>query len=44
MILSAHVSGVLVLDDSWKEKALLHVLKNGLALQVLDRYAILSPL
>lgn len=44
VILNAHVSWILTLDASWKQKAFLHILKNGLALKVIDKYAILSPL
>ena len=44
VILNAQILWILVLDESWKQKAILHVLKNGLALQVLDKYALLSPL
>ena len=44
VIWNAHVSGILTLPDMWLEKSLLYVLKNGLSLQVLDKYAQLSPL
>ncbi len=44
VILNAHVSWILTLDASWKRKALLHILKNALALRVIDKYALLSPL
>ena len=44
VILNAHASWVFVLDDHWREKAIVSVLKNGLALQVLDKYGLFSPL
>lgn len=44
VIWRAHISGVLILPRSWQEKAVLYVLKNGLSIQVLDKYAHLSPL
>lgn len=44
VIWNAHNQRVLILSGVWQEKAVLYVLKNGLSLQVLDKYAILSPL
>lgn len=38
VIWNAHTSWVIKLPDMWKEKAVLYVLKNGLSLQVLDKY------
>ncbi len=43
MIWYAHVHGILTLSEMWQEKAVLYVLKNGLSLQVLDKYARLGP-
>lgn len=44
VILNAHVSGIITLPIGWLEKSVLYVLKNWLSLQVLDKYAKLSPL
>lgn len=44
VILNAHVLGILTLPHIWLEKAALYVFKNGLSLQVLDKYSRLSPL
>lgn len=44
VILHAHVSGIIKLSPGWQEKAVLYVLKNGLSLQVLDKYWQFSPL
>lgn len=42
VIWNAHREGILDLPINWLEKATLYVLKNGLALQVLDTHARLS--
>lgn len=44
VIWHAHVTGVLTLSESWLEKSVLSVLKNGISLQVLDRHASLTLL
>ncbi len=44
VIWNAYTSWIITLTDIWQEKAVLYVLKNGLSLQVLDKYALLSPL
>ncbi len=44
VIWNAHVSWVISLPENWQEKAVLYILKNWLSLQVLDKYAQLSPL
>ncbi|MBX9809855.1 hypothetical protein K2X92_05685 [Candidatus Gracilibacteria bacterium] len=44
VILHAHVSGIISLSQAWQEKSVLYVLKNGLSLQVLDKYGEFSPL
>ena len=44
VIWNAHVQWILTLPENWQEKATAYVLKNGLSLQVLDKYALLSPL
>jgi hypothetical protein len=41
---NAHVQWIFELPLNWQEKATAYVLKNGLSLQVLDKYALLSPL
>jgi len=41
---NAHIKWILILPENWQEKATAYVLKNGLSLQVLDKYALLSPL
>ncbi len=44
VIWQAHLSGILELSSHWQEKAILYTLKNWLSLQVLDKYAHLTPL
>ncbi len=44
VILNAHIQGIIILPENWIEKTILYVLKNGLSLQVLDKYANLCPL
>ncbi len=44
VIWNAHTTWVYTLSPQWQEKAVLYVLKNGLSLQIIDRYAKLSPL
>ena len=44
VIWNAHVSGIIDLPQYWQEKSVLYVLKNGLSLQVLDKYGKFSPL
>ncbi|MBC7498343.1 hypothetical protein H7170_01745 [Candidatus Gracilibacteria bacterium] len=44
VIWNAHSTGIYSLSPQWQEKAVLYVLKNGLSLQILDRYAKLTPL
>ena len=44
VIWNAHVQWILTLPENWQEKATAYVLKNGLSLQMLDKYALLSPL
>ncbi len=44
VILHAQVKWIIVLWDVWLEKAILYVLKNWLSLQILDKYAVLTPL
>ncbi len=44
VIWQAHIAGVLILSDSWLEKAVLYTLKNWLSLQILDHHARLTPL
>lgn len=41
---NAHVQWIFELPLNWQEKATAYVLKNGLSLQVLDKYALLTPL
>lgn len=43
VIWNAHISWIIQLPPNWQEKAALYVLKNGLSLQVLDRYGIFTP-
>ncbi len=44
VIWNAHSTGIYTLSPQWQEKAVLYVLKNGLSLQILDRYAKLTSL
>lgn len=44
VIWNTHVSGIITLSENWIKKAVLYVLKNWLSLQILDQYALLSPL
>jgi len=44
VILNAHNQWIIELPTMWLEKAMLYIFKNGLSLQILDKYAILSPL
>ncbi len=44
VIWNAHSTGIYSLSPQWQEKAVLYVLKNWLSLQILDRYAKLTPL
>ncbi len=44
VIWQAHIAGILELSPHWQEKAVLYTLKNGLSLQILDKYASLTPL
>lgn len=43
-ILHAHLRSVILLPDNWIDKAVLYILKNGLAIQVLEKYAQFTPL
>lgn len=44
VIWNAHKEWILQLPENWQEKAVLYVLKNGLSLQVLEKYGSFSPL
>jgi hypothetical protein len=44
VIWNAHFHKIIQLPEHWLEKAILYVLKNGLSVQVLEKYAQLTPL
>ncbi len=44
VIWNAYSQGIIQLSENWVEKSVLYVLKNGVSLQVLDKYSSLTPL
>lgn len=43
VLINAHVKGVIQLPDMWLEKVVLYILKNGLSIQVLEKYGKYTP-
>jgi HEXXH motif-containing protein len=42
-IWNAHSQWIITISERWIEKAALYVFKNGLALQILDKYGLFTP-